>query len=85
MLVEYRQYDSCYRLELRTPAKRESKAATMGDISESMTSELDGPKEELVHCILDRAFAAKGNGGGKLESQATWRAGDSTRLEGRVT
>jgi hypothetical protein len=43
----------------RTPAKRDSKAATRGDVSESMTSEFDGPNEEVVHCILERALAEK--------------------------
>jgi hypothetical protein len=28
-------------------------------VSESMTSEFDGPNEEAVHCILERALAAK--------------------------
>jgi hypothetical protein len=31
-------------------------------MSESITSELDGPNEELVHCILERDLAAKGDG-----------------------
>jgi hypothetical protein len=30
-----------------------------------MTSELDGPNEELVHCILERALAAKETAVGK--------------------
>ncbi len=48
--------------ELHTPANRDSKAATRGDMSESITSELDGPNEELVHCILERDLAAKETG-----------------------
>ena len=55
----------------RTPAKRDSNAATRGVVSASMTSEFDGPNDEVVHCILERALAAKerrrlvGKSGGK--------------------
>ena len=59
MLVVAHENESKQRLAVvPTPANRDSNAAVRGDVSVSMTSEFDGPKEDRVHCILERALAA---------------------------